>query len=441
MKQIELTLTPSPGAKPEFLATVEPLVHEHERELEPTLDSSFQSSKSSSTSTSLHQWNQQLPSKINLEGYTRDAWAWKPSRGNDRHDWTELKCVSVDGRHKLPGFIKYLKDRQKSAYGRFSPTGVWVVSYIQKETKSDNEMSIRLCFDISKLEACPLNKSLNNKHISISTSSSASAPSLLVHKAQPPKPEQGVTKPAMTGSVSSSSSSTSRTKSGLLGNLLGATKRTNQHMEHSAKIKPPPTVLNASASSSNTSSSIPNAESRTAQQVLNEFRLKMEQEMLDFDSCNGEVVLRVPIVLQDMQRGLVTDADKARITMETMKYIVIEAAEECNEDWIAHREPSEFVDECVICVYKDGHAPEDVMEEVNRVELTEDMRGEQYAIQETMKRRQAAEEAKKDEEVFKKAIREQEEEEIAVLNTNKRDRRTIEEIQLGVGQSEKKRKQ
>ena len=400
MKQIQLSLTPSPGANPEFLATVEPL------EIVP-------------------QWDQQLPSKINLEGYTRDAWAWKPSRDN----WIELVCVSVDGRNKLPGFIKYLKERQKCSYGRFSPSAVWVVSYIQKGAASANEMRIRLCFDITKLEACPLAKSLSSKP---AVSSSHSVP--IVHqnnKAQ--LPTLSVAKPSTESSSSSSSSSVkSRSKSGLLGNLLGATKRTNQHMEHSAKSKP--VKSNASASTT-----VPEAEVRTAQLVLNEFRQKMEEEMLDFDSCS-EVVMKVNIVLSEMQRGL-NDADKARITMEVLRYIVFEAAEECNEEWVAHKEPSEFMDECVIAVYKDGHAPEEVLEEANRVELTEDMRGEQFAILETNRRKQAAEEAKRDEENFKKAIREREEEEIAVLNTNKRDRRTIEEIQLGVGQPEKKRRQ
>ena len=394
MKQIQLSLTPSPGANPEFLATMEPL-------------------------ESIPQWDQQLPSKINLEGYTRDAWAWKPSREN----WTELVCVSVDGRNKLPGFIKYLKDRQKCAYGRFSPSAVWVVSYIQKGAASANEMRIRLCFDVSKLEACPLAKSRTQKPAA-SSSQSVPVANNKSNKAQ--FPPSSAPKPS-----TESSSSTSRPKSGLLGNLLGATKRTNQHMEHSAKTKP----LKSNASTSE----VPEAEARTAQLVLNEFRQKMEEEMLDFDSC-GEVVLKVDIVLSEMQKGL-NDADKARITMEVLKYIVFEAAEECNEDWIAHKEPSEFMDECVIAVYKDGHAPEEVVEEVNRVEMTEDMRGEQFAILDANRRKQAAEEAKRDEENFKKAIREREEEEIAVLNTNKRDRRTIEEIQLGVGLPDKKRRQ
>lgn len=378
MKQIQLSLTPAPGAKPEFLATVETL-------------------------EDVDEWNQ-LSSKINLEGYTRDSWAWKPSPGN----WTELVCVSVDGRNKLPGFIKHLKDRQKSAYGRFSPTAVWVVSYIQKKAASVNEMSIRLCMDINKLKDCPLVKA---KKPVAAAPPTVKAPA----PAAKPKPQP-------------SASSSSNKKSGLLGNLLGATKRTNQHMEKSAKPKKAPVATSAVA----------DADARTAQQVLSEFRQKMEEEMLDFDTC-GEIVVKTKIVLSDMQKGL-NDGDKARITMDVLKYIVYEAAEECNEEWVAHKEPTEFMDECVVAVYKEGHAPDEVLEEANRVELTEDMRGEQYAIQEASKRKQASVEAKVNEENFKKAIQGQEDE-MESLNTNKRDRRTIEEIQLGLGQPEKKVKQ
>jgi hypothetical protein len=378
MKAIQLSLVPTPNAKPEFLATVEPL-------------------------EDLEEWKS-LPSKVNLEGYTRDSWAWKPSIGN----WVELVCISVDGRNKLPGFIKYLKDRQKSAFGRFSPTSVWVVSYIQKKTASANEISIRLCFNTTQLQDCPFNKSnlVTSPEHSITKSDT---------KVQ--KPQQSLDQPK-------------NKKSGLLGNLLGATNRTNKHMETSAKLKP----LNTA-----TSSVIVNEAIKTAQQVLSEFRQKMEDEMLDFDTC-GEGVLKIKIVLADMQKGL-SDEDKARITMKAMEYIVSEAAEECNENWITHKEASEFMDECVVAVYKEGHAPDEVVEEINRVELTEDMRGEQFAIQEAIKRKQAAEEAKFYDQNFKKAIKENEDVDLAALNTNKRDRRTIEEIQLGVVQPDKKRRQ
>jgi hypothetical protein len=373
MKQVQLSLIPAPGAKPEFLFTVEAL-------------------------DDVDEWNAQLPSKIILEGYTRDAWAWKPG------PWVELVCVSTDGRNKLPGFIKYLKERQKCAYGRFSPTAAFVVSYIQKKAASTTEMSVRLCFDLTKLANCPLIKK------------KVAAPPVVAPVASKQAPPAA--KPAASGASANK-------KSGILGNLLGAQKRINKHMEHSAK---PKKVVVAAAAVE--------AGMRTAQQVLSEFREKMEQEMLDFDSC-GEVVFKTKIILSQSQKGL-SDDDKARITMDVLKYIVYEAAEECNEEWIAHKEPSEFMDECEIAVYKDGHAPEEVMEEANRVELTEDMRGEQFAAQEANKKKSVNQEAKLDQERFKQAVQ-QEADEIAALNSNKRDRRTIEDFQRGTVQPEVKK--
>lgn len=372
MKQVQLSLIPAPGAKPEFLATVEAL-------------------------EDVDEWNAQLPSKIILEGYTRDPWAWKPAPGNT---WVELVCVSTDGRNKLPGFMKYLKERQKCAFGRFSPTAAFVVSYIQKKAASATEMSVRLCFDLTKLPSCPLIK----KKVA-----PVAAP-----------PARAASRPQAAAAPASNK------RSGILGNLLGAQKRINKHMEHSAKPKKAPVAAAAAA----------DPDRRTAQQVLSEFREKMEQEMLDFDSC-GEVEFKTRIVLSESQKGL-NDEDKARITMDVLKYIVYEAAEECNEEWIANKEPSEFMDECVIAVYKEGHAPDDVLEEVNRVELTEDMRGEQFAMSEANKKKSANQEAKIDQERFKQAVQ-QEADEIAALNSNKRDRRTIEEIQRDLGQPDIKK--
>lgn len=374
-------LVPSPGAKPEFLATLEALDHEEDFD--------------------------RLPSEVTLEGYTRDAWAWKPNP----KAWTDLVAVSVDGRNKLPGFINYLKDRQKSAYGRFSPTSLWVVSYIQKKTGSDKELSVRLCFDMGLLNNCPLYKP--NKQPSM----------------KPVKPTPSPAAKTNTGA-----------KSGMLGNLLGAQRRTNEHMQHVTKPVAPSVQRPESFQSVQ---SVPAEERRTVQQVLSEFRQKMETEMLDFDVC-GEVVLKVKIVLAEMLKGL-TDDDKARISMDVLKYIVYEAAEECNEEWVAHKEPSEFMDECVIAIYKEGHAPEEVLEEINRVELTEDMRGEQRALQEARQRKHASHEAKEDDDRIIQAMR-AEQEDMAALNMNKRDRRTIEEIQrdLAAGEeqpSEKRVKQ
>jgi len=371
MKQVTLFLIPTPGAKPEFLATVEA------------------------------EWKStQLPSKINLEGYTRESWAWKPNP----NAWTEVVVTSVDGRNKLPGFVEYLKGRQKCAFGRFSANTVLAVSYIQKNDASidKNEMSIRICMDMGKLENCPLYK--GNKQKTATTSNGNPAAS---------KPK----------------------KSGILGNLLGAQNRINSHMANVAKQKEAPApagpVAHDAAANSTEQQSPPQQqqieEARTSQQVLAEFREKMEQEMLDFDSCS-ETVVKVKIVLSDMQKGL-NDEDKARINMDVLRYIVYEAAEECNEDWVAHNEPSEFLDESVVAIYKDGHAPEEALEELNRVELTEDMIGEQRAMQE-QQRKKASEENRNIEAVHKKALEEDADQHgVEALNTNKRDRRTASDFQ------------
>lgn len=221
MKQITLFLIPTPGAKPEFLATVKAEWH-----------------------------GVQVPSNINLEGYTREPWAWKPNP----NAWTELIVTSVDGRNKLPGFVKYLKERQKCAFGRFSANTVIVASYIQKKEASveKNEMSVRVCMDMGKIGNCPLYKGNKEK------------PSL-ASKANPltSKPK----------------------KSGILGNLLGAQSRTNNHMANVAKRKPVP-ASNGPTTAAVEPSEQPQQqqqqveEARTAQQVLAEFRQKMEEEML-----------------------------------------------------------------------------------------------------------------------------------------------------------------
>jgi len=287
MKQVTLSLIPAPGSKPEFLATVEALDY-------------------------IDEWDRCMPSKINIEGYTRDGWAWKPNPSA----WIELVCASVDGRNKLPGFLKYLKERKKCAFGRFSPTTVLVVSYIQENVASENEMSIRICLDMRKLDKCPLLKGTKV----------VSGKKQLATPAQPDSKSE---------------------KRGILGNLLGAQKRTNQHMAHFVKPKPPSNPVSTTMNSNETNVVNPAAvasetKSRTAQQVLAEFREKMEQEMLDFDCCS-ESSVEVKIPLSDMKKEL-NDAEKIRVNMDVLFFIVTEAAEECNEEWIVHKERSEFVD-------------------------------------------------------------------------------------------------
>ena len=92
------------------------------------------------------------------------------------------------------------------------------------------------------------------------------------------------------------------------------------------------------------------------------------------------------------------------------------------------------MDECVIVVYKEGHAPEEVLEELNRVEVPDEVRGQQKAVQDARQRKAASQEAKLDKERFSQAVQQEKaDEDMEALNVGGRDRRSIEEIQRDMG--------
>uniref|UniRef100_A0A7S1VE35 Uncharacterized protein n=1 Tax=Grammatophora oceanica TaxID=210454 RepID=A0A7S1VE35_9STRA len=383
-KQLHLFLVPAPGAKPEFLATLE--------------------------SDSKHWNDHELPPKVTLEGYTRDSWAWKPAP----EIWRQAKSKSVDGRNKLVGFVKYLKDRKKCAYGRYSPTSVFVVTYQEQDGASAEALTCRFTNSMSQIPDIPFGKA-------------KSKPQPAPAKSKPPVP-------TVVATNARSSSSAPKKKSGMLGNLLGAQKRTNVHLHNApTKAKPLAVVKGGAGGAAPAGVAEGGGEARTAPQVFSDFRSEMEQKMLDFDIAENETELKIKISLAEITRGLDEEA-KTRVNIETLKFMVIEQAEEVNEEWVANQEPSEFMDEATMIVYKEGHAPEDVLEEMNRVELTEDMRGQARALQDARRREEERKERQID--LANRAALQADDEDVAALNTKKRDRRTIEEIQRGFGGEE-----
>lgn len=384
-KQLQLYLMPpNPGAKPDFLAT-----------LEGTAKSPIPSD---------------LPDKMILENYTRDPWAWKPNPST----WQAFTTTSVDGRNKLPGFLKYLKERTKSAFGRFADKEcILVISYIQKKPAAGADvvadptaltMECRVSWDIGSIVGCPM-------------------------KPPPPKPVPQVLAAVKPKAAAVPAPAKPKRKGGgFLGSLVSSQKRTNAHVEKAIGKKPNA----AGGDGGDGSSSGAGASNRkTAQQVMAEFRQTMEEKMLDFD-LSSEPVLKVPINVSAQQRELSTIEDKARITMEILKYMVYESVEEVNETWVAYKEPSEFMDETTIAVYKEGQAPPEVLEEINRGELPDEIRGQQQAMQAAQQKQAEMRENSKAQELTRKALAEraaEDDDEGALLNQNKRDRRTIEEIQ------------
>ncbi|KAG7366706.1 hypothetical protein IV203_029376 [Nitzschia inconspicua] len=416
MKQLELALVPTPGAKPEFLAEVIPLPKDAaEKAVIPALWQSMTEHNKA----------------VVLEGYTRESWAENDVTSVVK--WQNMHVRSVDGKNKVPGFVQYLQERQKTAFGRFLcatgtttvTTFVLVVSYKQTNAAT---LSCRIAplFTISN---CPLKPKSGDQK---------------VLQQQHQKPPAAISVPK----AGDAAAAPKRKGFGLLGNLVGAQKRTNQHVVSSVVAKPgraPSSAASATASNpsegvgivAHTSHDIEaQQELKTSGEVLADFRNKMEQAMLDFDIA-PEVSMKVPIKLSDYTKQ-VHEADQGKVTMEVLKYIVYEQAEEVNDEWIAHKEPSEFMDEITIAIYKDAEdAPPEVLEELNRAELPEEMKAQQKMVAE-QRRQQEMKALREQEQKQLEALKSMatgsgedgdEDVDLAALNTQKRDRRTIEEIQ------------
>ena len=124
--------------------------------------------------------------------------------------------------------------------------------------------------------------------------------------------------------------------------------------------------------------------------------------------------------------------------MEILKYIIYEQAEEVNDEWIAQKEQSEFLDEVVIAIYKQGQAPPEVMEDANKGDLPDEIKGQQRAMQQQQQKSEQMRAQKNSEALQKAALTDHEQaqqgedgdDNFAALNQNERDRRTIEEMQL-----------
>ena len=409
MGPIEIRLVPTPGAKPEFLAKIEPIKKE---------DSPSQLWQSIASHNNV----------LVLEGYTRDSWALDTTTTK----WSSIQVKSIDGRNKLPGFVKYLRERKKACFGRFVmsmssannrhnlTTFVWVIPF--KQTSS-TQLSCR----VAPIESIP-NCRLRPK-------SSATAPAATSGQ-----------KSLGTGKVQAQSSTGKQKKKGfgLLGNLVGAQRRTNHQV---VTANTATAQRSTAASGDNKRTHQPEQEDEdgsganesmalvSSGKILADFRHEMEQKMLDFDIA-PDMSMKVPVKLSDHTKR-VQESDKDKITMEVLKYIVYEQAEEVNEEWIAHKEPSEFTDEIIVAIYKDAEsAPADVIEEMNKAEIPEEVKAEQN-MAEKKRRQQEANALRIQEALHRQALRkmaaggegEAGSGGLSVLNTEKRDLRTIEEIQ------------
>jgi hypothetical protein len=455
--------------KPDFLATVEPLVL-------------HQSSSHAAASSLLT-----LPFELIINEYTREPWSLGSSsrRGseapktiaNDKKDneddWISCYLVSTDGRNRLAGFMAYLRERKKAAVARIpSEThhngAILVVPYDPPPIPTEIMMNVKdgnqLLFVKYLKDASILQKNKESRKCSssnnIGQSSNDALPKTqhqdmkLNHQQKQQQQQQQqqktnnqhLTAPQGQSTQHNQSSSTTTiittmvsggkktTKGGggggLLGNLLGAKRKTETALD----------MVRTSTKKSSTATTDDDVttlfDPTSAAGCINTFRTKIMSDLTMFKSQSTVHVTKIPILLSTVIKPITSHDEREKITMDVLRFAIYEQVEEVGEDtWIAVKEPTDFIDECIIVVYKAGYCPPEILMEMNKGELPTEIRGAvQYMAQaetKAMERKgkKLQEAVLKNSGKMKDQQQQQFDDNVVILNTNKRDRRTLEQIQ------------
>lgn len=416
-----------PKAKPDFLATVEPVT--------------------AIPNSNNHRPPFTLPFELVLDGYTREPWSSgrNNSSSNNNSDsdgeWQSCYFVSTDGRNRLPGFIQYLQGRKKAAIAKFdnsasstSGKAMLVVPYdpppIHIDTlppgiDKNQILYVMYLRDENILKGGGANDNAKKKI------EEEKRKKIEQHQQQHEKKQQQLQmqkkqgiqqqqqqqakKPSQPIPSISSTKKSGGGGSGLLGNLLGKQRKTENHLD----------MVRGAQKSNDMTTFDPNS---GAAGCINAFRTKVSTELEQFKADSTTFITQVSISLASLIKAVPTD-EQDKVTMDVFKFTVYETVEEIGMDrWIAHKEPTEFMDECKINIYKEGHCPSDVLQDINQGELPDEIRGATRHIVESQskaiqrKGKKVADELHKNNMVGEDNV-------VTVLNANKRDRRTLEQIQ------------
>ena len=393
MNETQLLLSPDPGnpnAKPDFLATAEPIKLPRKN----TDDIN-------------------LPFEVTLHGYTREPWSVSSSIDASK-GWKCCYLQSTDGRNRLPGFLKYLRERKKAAIAKFEPTDVThgqgrailVVPFDQPpiEEVPDGVDKNQLLFVMYLRDDSVLKKNANGHQ------PKQSLPNAPQHKPQQQQTQQTTRQKPTPKPIKINPSK----KGGLLGNLLGARQRTENHLDMvRGPTRTDPTDLSAATTG--------------AAGVISSFRNKISSELEQFASDPTTFMTKITISLASLVKEVPLN-ERDKVTMDVLKYVVYEQVEEVGMDkWVAAKEPGAFMDECTIAIYKEGHCPPEILEDLNRGELPDEVKGQARHLAEAQTKSSLKKDKLKSEEIMKQNMKE--EVNMTVLNTNKRDRRTLEQIE------------
>ncbi|KAL9182260.1 hypothetical protein ACHAXT_012912 [Thalassiosira profunda] len=394
MNETTILLSSDPKAKPDFLATVEPLVPK-----QPPFN---------------------LPFELVLDRYTREPW----SRGTIGQDdeWQSCYLVSTDGRNRLPGFLKYLQERKKAAFAKFEATdGPKALLVVPHDHPPIAIEEIPEGVDESQVVFV---KYLRDESILRRGDTAKKQQQLLQQQEQMQQQKMAQQREQQQKNVEQKKQLSSNRmppppvasggkSGGFLGNLLGAQLRTENHLGMVRGSK----KANEVAFDPNTG----------AAGCINAFRKKISADLERFKSDQTIFVTKISISHASLIKSVPTE-EQDKVTMDVFKFAVYEQVEEIGADrWIAAKEPTEFMDECTISVYKEGHCPADVLEDLNKGELPDEIRGQAKYIVEAQSKMVQRKGKVADAQMVKNNI--VGEANVTVLNTAKRDRRTMEQIQ------------
>jgi len=422
---------PSILTKPDFLATVEPLAS---RRSSPSASSVFT-----------------LPFELVINEYTREPWSsGSRLRGeattndnDDDDDWISCYLVSIDGRNRLAGFMAYLRERKKAAVARMPSEetrhggAVLVVPYDPPPIPTEVLMNVKdgnqLLFVKYLKDASILLHSTNIgqvPHHQMNMIQQQQLQQKKTNNQHPAGPQAGQStqhNQTLSSTATTMVSGGKTTKGGgLLGNLLGAKRKTETALD----------MVRTTTKKDEVTTTTTFLDPSSATGCINAFRTKIMSDLTIFKSQSTVHVIKIPIVLSTVIKPITSHDEREKITMDVLRFTIYEQVEEVGEDtWIAVKEPTDFIDECIIVVYKAGYCPPEIIMEMNKGELPNEIRGavqymarvETKAMERKGKKLQEA--VLKNSGKMKDQQQQQFDDNVVILNTNKRDRRTLEQIQ------------
>lgn len=418
MNATTILLAGDPKAEPSFLAVVEPAIFH----TPPPFT---------------------LPFELLLDSYTREPWS-SGKINHSHNDWQCCYLVSTDGKKRLSGFVQYLQERKKAAVAKFDALdilppsstpacgkAILVVPYDPPPMPTE----LALPKDVDKSEVIFVKYLRDENILKRDDTRDVLEQQKMMQERQRYQQQQQQQNPTQhdsqqrqtqtklpTGQQHAQQPSSSK-KGGCLGKLLGAQRRTENHLD----------MVRTKKGSNNHGTFDPNT---GAAGCINQFRNKILNDLQLFKSDPTKHATKISISHTSLIKNVPLD-EQDRVTFNVFKFAVYEQVEEVGMGrWVAAKEPSEFLDECVITVYKHGHCPADVLDEINRGDLPDEIKGQARHMVESQSKAIVRKGKKHDEQMVKDTIV-GEDNVAVVLNTNKRDRRTLEQIQKDLqGESE-----